>query len=206
MRRPEGVELAIVAAFALLGCGKIGAGAGNDSGTATPTVAASAAPAAACIAGKWDAKDLSSRIKGAIKSAANAGLTPTGGKITYDFSAPSADNKGVVTVTVTDFVTKMALAQGGVQIGGTITLSGTAKMPYTLGPAEALTIAPPTEGKIHAHADVHTTGLVNTHKTEDSAVDLHGAFVHECAGDKLEMWSGSGGAKHGAPLAFARIH
>jgi hypothetical protein len=199
--------LLVIAGVVGVGCGKIGSRSDGaaDAGPAAASAAGSTAAQAPCVAGKWDAKDQSSRIKSAVKSAANAGLTPAGGKITYDFSAPSADGKGIVTVTVADFVNKMALAQGGVQISGTITLSGTAKMPYTLGPEDALTIAVPTEGKINAHADVRTSGIVNTHNTEDSAVDLHGAFVYECAGDKMEMWNRSSAGKHGAPLVFSRI-
>lgn len=195
---------AAIAALAM-GCNKISSLSGGDAGSAAATGSSSTTSAAApCIAGKWDAKDLSSKIKTSIKSAGNAGLTPAGGKITYDFSAPAADGKGVVTVTVDSFVTKMAMSQSGVQINGTITLTGPAKMPYTSGPADALVIAPPTEGKINAHADVRTTGLANTQKTEDSAVDLSGSFIYECAGDKLTMWNKANG-KQGTPLVFARI-
>jgi hypothetical protein len=199
--------LAIVAAAALLGCGKLRSWKGDgDAGTnATSTAAASAAPAPPCLAGKWDAKDLSSRIKSAVKSAKNAGLTPAGGKIAYEFSPPSPDGKGVVIVTVTNFVTKLTAGEGGLKVNGTITLGGPAKMPYTVGPEDALTIAAPIEGKINAHADVRTSGIVNTRNTEDSVVDLSGAFVSECSGDTLQMWKRSGSGKQGAPLVFARI-
>lgn len=198
-------RLGLVVAVAVLGCGRFGSSAsgGNAEGGAPSASVATAAPAGPCIAGKWDAKDLSAKIKTSIKSAANAGLTPVSGKITYDFSAP-ADGKGVVTVTVTDFVTKMAMSQSGVNINGTITLTGPAKMPYTQA-GDALTIAVPTEGKINAHADVQTSGIVATRKTEDSAVDLHGSYVHECAGDTLQLWNKGGAGKTGAPLVFTRI-
>src|SRR5258706_14436918 len=150
----SGAALAAIAAVTVLGpCDKLTGGGGSEGGaggTAGASATAATPAAAPCIVGKWDAKDLSSKIKSSIKSAQNAGLTPQGGKILYDFATPGADGKGVVTVTVESFVTKMAMSQSGVNINGTITLSGPAKMPYTNRPADALTIDPPTEGHINA--------------------------------------------------------
>jgi len=207
MRNRGGIFALALAVVAVGGCDKLKQAAGGNEAGAGTTTASSTTPAAAsapCIVGRWDAKDLSSKIKSSIKSAQNAGLTPQGGKIIYDFATPGADGKGVVTVSVESFVTKMAMSQSGVNINGTITLSGPAKMPYTNGPADALSIDPPTEGKINAHADVQTSGMVSTRKTEDSAVDLHGAFIYECAADKMTMWNKSSG-KQGQALVFARI-
>ena len=207
-------RLAIVYVCAVLGCGNSGdakpaTSAGSAAAAPAPAAAAPAQPAAAppCLVGSWDGKDLVAKIRGATRSLARAGLTQTGGTITFEFRAPGPDGKGDVVVHADKLVHRLTLGDAGLKVSGTVTIDGTQTMPYTFGPAvDALALAPPSQGKIPVRAVVKTSGLVNTQSTETGALDLHDEFVYECAGTTLQLWKrSSSGERRGTPLRLERM-
>jgi len=179
--------------------GSAGSGATGSSGS-SPAQAPTPAPAPPCLVGTWDGKDIVDKIRGATRSLSKAGLTRTTGTITFEFRAPT-DNKGDVIVHADKLVLKLALGESGLKVSGTTTIDGTQTMPYTLGDNDALTLAPPSEGKIPVRTVVKTTGLVSTQNTETGALDLHDDLLYTCEGNSLQLWKRSKtGEKRGKPM------
>src|SRR5688572_20713270 len=160
----QGARLGIVALIALVGCdrearsakGREPAGqAASSAAEAAAKPAAPPAPPPPCIVGRWDGRDLVDKIRGATRSIKKAGLTHTSGTILFEFA------NGEVTATPSDFVLALALGESGLQVNGTVTLSGSATMPYTLGPDDALSLGASKGEPIQVHAVVKTSGIVN---------------------------------------------
>lgn len=166
-----------------------------------------AAPAPDCVVGRWDASDFLQMIRRNLRNAMSGQgeLSRLSGTITLDFAPPDPSRQGQLVVTANDLVHHMALTTRGISVTGTVTLTGSATMPYRLVAADRLAIDAATQSNLESHAVVTTSLGVGGRGGGRERLNLTGQYGLQCTPAEARLWEvGADGQRRGQEIVLGR--
>lgn len=183
------------------------AGTGLPGMPATTPAPATAAAPGACLVGHWQATDLVQLIRRNLPAglSRDGQLTRGSGTIDLEFRAPDATGQSMLVVTPSDLVHTATIQQEGVTITATLTLVGSATMPWASPTADTLQVSETTQSDLQLRGSIRTSIGFGESARRPERVHLDGTYLYECSPTQASVWDRSpDGARQGDPIMLTR--